>query len=250
MTKWMAVFFGVLSIAFLAPAGLRAQAGATGAITGTVLDPKGGAISGATIVVTNVVTGQKEREVVSTGAGTFNAPSLPPSKYSVEITATGFARFVVDNVLVQTTETTTVTVTLSVGQVTETVTVHDVTAPVDLASATTGETITAETASTLPLSTRNFLTLLTLSAGANTELFDSAALGRGQVTINVNGQRPTNNNFQLEGVNANDANLPVLDNVPLPNPDTIQEFQPQTPLYDPSSGRNACCKFQLNLNTR
>src|SRR6267142_2341100 len=65
-------------------------------------------------------------------------------------------------------------------------------------AAATGETISAETASTLPLSTRNFLTLLTLSAGANTELFDSAALGRGQVTINVNGQRPTNNNFQLE----------------------------------------------------
>jgi hypothetical protein len=42
MTKWMAVFFGVLSIALLTPAGLRAQAGATGAITGTVLDPKGG----------------------------------------------------------------------------------------------------------------------------------------------------------------------------------------------------------------
>ncbi len=249
MTKWMAVFFGVLSIALLTPAGLRAQAGATGAITGTVLDPKGGAIAGATIVVTNMVTGQKVREVVTTGAGTFNVPSLLPSKYSVEITATGFAKFVTDNVIVQTTETRTVNVTLSVGQVTETVTVHDVTAPVELTSATTGETIGAETASTLPLSTRNFLTLLTLSAGANTELFDSAALGRGQVTINVNGQRPTNNNFQLEGVNANDVNLPVLDNVPLPNPDTIQEFKTQTSLYDASSGRNGGGNVQVNLKT-
>ncbi len=203
MKKWMAVFLGVLSIAILSPAALRAQAGATGAITGTVLDQKGGAISGATIVVTNLATGQKEREVVSTGAGTFNIPSLPPSHYSLEITATGFSRFVMNNVLVQVTETASVNATLSVGQVTETVTVHDVTPPVELTSATTGETIGAETASTLPLSTRNFLTLLTLSAGANTELFDSAALGRGQVTINVNGQRPTNNNFQLEGVNAN-----------------------------------------------
>src|SRR6266404_6198430 len=249
MTKWMAVFFGVLSIALLTPAGLRAQAGATGAITGTVLDPKGGAIAGATIVVTNMVTGQKVREVVTTGAGTFNVPSLLPSKYSVEITATGFAKFVTDNVIVQTTETRTVNVTLSVGQVTETVTVHDVTAPVELTSATTGETIGAETASTLPLSTRNFLTLLTLSAGANTELFDSAALGRGQVTINVNGQRPTNNNFQLEGVNANDVNLPVLDNVPLPNPDTIEEFKTQTSLYDASSGRNGGGNVQVNLKS-
>jgi hypothetical protein len=147
------------------------------------------------------------------------------------------------------TETSSVVATLAVGKVTETVTVHEVVLPVELTSATTGETIGTETASTLPLSTRNFLTLLTLSAGANTELFDSAALGRGQVTINVNGQRPTNNNFQLEGVNANDVNLPVLDNVPLPNPDTIQEFKTQTSLYDASSGRNGGGNVQVNLKS-
>jgi hypothetical protein len=249
MKKWMAVFLGVLSVALLIPAGLRAQAGATGAITGTVLDQRGGAIAGATIVVTNVATGQKEREVVSTGSGTFNVPSLPPGTYSVEVTATGFSKFLIEKVLVQVTETSSVIATLAVGKVSETVTVHDVVVPVELTSATTGETIGAETASTLPLSTRNFLTLLTLSAGANTELFDSAALGRGQVTINVNGQRPTNNNFQLEGINANDVNLPVLDNVPLPNPDTIQEFKTQTSLYDASSGRNGGGNVQVNLKS-
>jgi hypothetical protein len=76
MKKWMVVFFAVLSLALAIPAGLWAQAGATGAITGTVLDPKGGIIVGATIVVTNVATGQKERQVISSGAGTFNIPSL------------------------------------------------------------------------------------------------------------------------------------------------------------------------------
>jgi len=98
MTKWMAVVLGVLSIMILLPAGLRAQGGATGAITGAVVDQKGGAISGATIVVINQATGKKEREVVSTGAGTFNIPSLPPSHYSLEIMATGFSRFVMNNV--------------------------------------------------------------------------------------------------------------------------------------------------------
>src|SRR6267154_3733151 len=249
MKKLMAFILAVLSVALFSPADLQAQGGATGAITGTVLDQKGGAIAGATVVVTNVATGQKEREAVSTGAGTFNVPSLPPGTYSLEITATGFSKFVVANVLVQVTETTSVNTTLVIGQVTETVTVKGVTVPVNVTSAATGETINAETANTLPLSTRNFLTLLTLSAGANTELFDSAALGRGQVTINVNGQRPTNNNFQLEGVNANDANLPVLDNVPLPNPDTIQEFKTQTSLYDASSGRNGGGNVQVNLKS-
>ena len=167
----------------------------------------------------------------------------------LEVAATGFMKFITENVIVQVTETTSVTATLHIGQVTESVIVHDVATPVELASAATGETIWAETASTLPLSTNNFLTLLTLSAGANTELFDSAALGRGQVTINVNGQRPTNNNFQLEGVNANDVNLPILDNIPLPNPDTVEEFKTQTSLYDASSGRNRGGNVQVNLKS-
>jgi hypothetical protein len=247
-SKWQ-VLIAFLVVALFTPSGSWAQAGGTGALTGTVLDQGGGAIAGAAVVVTNVATGQKEREVVSTGAGTFNVPSLPPGTYSVEVTATGFSRFLIEKILVQVTETSSVIATLAVGKVTETVTVHDVALPVELTSATTGETIGAETASTLPLSTRNFLTLLTLSAGANTELFDSAALGRGQVTINVNGQRPTNNNFQLEGVNANDVNLPILDNVPLPNPDTIQEFKTQTSLYDASSGRNGGGNVQVNLKS-
>src|SRR5258705_11659964 len=113
------------------------------------------------MVVPNLAPGQKEREVVSTGAATFNIPSLPPSHYSLEITATGFSKFVMANVLVQVTETTSISATMSIGQVTETVTVKDVIAPVNATSATTGETISAETASTLPLSTRHFLTLLT-----------------------------------------------------------------------------------------
>src|SRR5260370_7766736 len=101
MKKWIVVFLGVLSIAILLPAGLRAQAGATGAITGAVVDQKGGTISGAMIVVINQATGKKEREVVSTHAGTFNLPSLPPSHYSLPITATGFSRFLQNHDLVQ-----------------------------------------------------------------------------------------------------------------------------------------------------
>src|SRR5712664_71606 len=141
MKTLMAVFLAVLFVALLSPADLQAQAGATGAITGAVLDQKGGAIAWATVVVTNVATGQKEREVVSTGAGTFNVPSLPPGTYSVEVTATGFSRFLIEKVVVQVTETASVNAILAIGNVTETVTVHDVVVPVELTSATTGETI-------------------------------------------------------------------------------------------------------------
>ena len=186
----MTAFFGVWLIALMVPAGLRAQAGATGAITGTVVDQKGGAVSGATIIVTNVATGQKEREVSSTDAGTFNIPSLTPANYTVEITASGFSKSVMTNVVVQVTETSSIAATLTVGNVTETVIVKEVSIPVNVTSAVTGDTISADTASTLPLSTRNFFTLLTLSTGANKELFDSAALGRDRSRLMSTGNGP------------------------------------------------------------
>src|SRR5258708_15261229 len=134
MKTLMAVFLAVLFVALLSPADLQAQAGATGAITGAVLDQKGGAIAGATVVVTNVATGQKEREVVSTGAGTFNVPSLPPGTYSVEVTATGFSRFLVEKVLVQVTETTSLTPPLPSAQATQPFPPHHTLIPSNLTS--------------------------------------------------------------------------------------------------------------------
>ena len=165
------------------------------------------------------------------------------------ITATGFSKTEVPEVKVNVTETTTVNVPLKVGQITESVTVVEAASQIQLNSATTGQTLQSTTINNLPLATRNFLTLLTLSTGANTEMFQSDALGRGAVTINVNGQRPVNNNYQLEGINANDINLPILDNVPLPNPSTVQEFKTQTSLYDASQGRNGGGNIQVALKS-
>jgi hypothetical protein len=239
----------VLALVVLAPVALRGQGGSSGAITGTVQDAQGGVIQRAQVVVTNMDTGVTVRRLNTTGAGTFSVTLLPPGNYKLEVKAAGFAALEVNDVVVRITETTEVPITLAISGLSQSVTVAATAPAVQLDSPTTGETIGPNTASTLPLSTRNFLTLLTLSAGANTELFDSAALGRGQVTINVNGPRPTNNNYQLEGINANDFNLPILDNVPLPNPDTVAEFKTQTSLYDASQGRNGGGNIQVNLKS-
>lgn len=226
----------------------RAQGGSTGAISGIVQDEKGGVIQGAHIEVVKQDTGETVRQATTSASGTFALSFLDPSKYRVEITMAGFSKFV-GTVEVRVTETASFTAVLQVGQVNQTVTVEGAAATVDTTSAATGQTISAETVANIPLSTRNFLTLLTLSAGANTELFNNAALGRGQVTINVNGQRPTNNSYELEGVNSNDLNLPINDHVPLPNPETVEEFKTQTSLYDASQGRNGGGNTQVNLRS-
>lgn len=226
-----------------------AQGGNRGAISGTVKDEKGSAVAGAQVEIINAVTGVTERTTSSDDGGNFSATSLPVGEYHLSVSAPGFSKADVTGVRVSVTETTTVSVPLKIGQISETVTVTDAATEVQLNSAATGQTLSSGTISKLPLSTGNFLTLLTLSSGANTELFQSDALGRGAVTINVNGQRPTNNNYQLEGINANDINLPTLDNVPLPNPSTVQEFKTQTSLYDASQGRNGGGNIQVALKS-
>ena len=229
--------------------GASAQGGATGAISGTVKDENGAAVPGAQVEIVNALTGATERTASGDSSGNFTVTQLPPGNYKVVVTATGFSKAELPDIRVRVTETTTVTVPLKVGEVGASVTVIGAGSEVQLTSATTGQTLTAETIRNLPLSTGNFLTLLTLSSGANTELFQSDALGRGAVTINVNGQRPVNNNYQLEGINANDINLPQLDNVPLPNPSTVQEFKTQTSLYDASQGRNGGGNIQVALKS-
>jgi hypothetical protein len=225
------------------------QGGTRGAISGTVKDEKGAAISGAQVEVINAVTGVTERTATTDSNGNFNVTQLPAGDYRLVVSIAGFSKAEVSDVKVNVTETTTVNVPMKVGQINESVTVTGAATEVQLSSATTGQTLTSATIGQLPLSTGNFLTLLTLSTGANTEMFQSDALGRGSVTINVNGQRPTNNNYQLEGINANDINLPTLDNVPLPNPSTVQEFKTQTSLYDASQGRNGGGNIQVALKS-
>jgi hypothetical protein len=226
-----------------------AQAGASGAISGTIKDEKGAALPGAQIDIINITNGITERTATSDGNGNFTVTQLPAGEYKLTVTAAGFSKAEVPLVKVNVTETATVNVPLKVGDVSASVTVVDAASQVQLNSATTGQTLSDDTISSLPLATRNFLTLLTLSTGANTEMFQSDALGRGAVTINVNGQRPVNNNYQLEGINANDINLPILDNVPLPNPQTVQEFKTQTSLYDASQGRNGGGNIQVALKS-
>ena len=246
--KLLRLFWG-LSLAFGLTVAAYGQAGPTGGISGVVRDPSGAAVPGASVEIVNQATGVSARSVTTSDEGQFTVTSLPVATYRLVVTAQGFSRAEAPDVKVNVTETTSVQIPLQVGRVEESVTVTDTATAVQLNTPTTGQTLQAETVGQLPLSTRNFLTLLTLSTGANTELFQSDALGRGAVTINVNGQRPTNNNYQLEGINANDVNLPTLDNVPLPNPQTVQEFKTQTSLYDASQGRNGGGNIQVALKS-
>src|SRR5712691_462553 len=227
-----------LLTALLSGARANAQGGATGAIGGAVVDTSGGAISGADVQIINTSTESVVRKLPTNSDGEFVAPLLPPGTYSVVVNKSGFGEAKVAGIEVHVTETTRVTITLKPGAVSEKVEISAQVTSVETTSAVTGESIGPTTIRELPLATQNYQQLLTLSTGAQSELNASAQLGRGNVRVIVNGQREDNNNYLIEGISATDYNVAQATNVPLPNPDVIQEFKVQTSLYDASQGRN------------
>jgi hypothetical protein len=223
---------------------LLAQSAGTGALTGTVSDPTGGVVPGATVTIISTDTNQSR--TASTGAdGTYRFALLPPGSYRVRFNAVGFKTAEVPAVTVNVTETPVLDGMLEVGSQTEQVTVEAQAEALQTATSTLGNTVGTRTVTSLPLSSRNYTQILALSAGANSNANNATALGKGTQNMSVNGNDPGQNNFQMDGVNitnfansgsANDASLYA--GVGIPNPDSIQEFKVQTSTYDASYGRN------------
>src|SRR6267142_1002654 len=220
--------------------GMRAygQGGATGAISGVVADTGGGSVAGADVQIIDTRTEAVARRLTTGSDGSFVAPLLPPGTYYVVVNKSGFSEAKATGIEVHLTETTRITITLKPGTVSEKVEISAQVTSVETTNATTGQSIDSVTIRDLPLATQNYQQLLSLSAGTQSELNASAQLGRGNVRIIVNGQREDNNNYLIEGISATDYNVAQSTNVPLPNPDVIQEFKVQTSLYDASQGRN------------
>ncbi|MEW6730376.1 MAG: TonB-dependent receptor [Acidobacteriota bacterium] len=233
------VLFLAICISAICSLSALAQSQTTGRITGTVKDNVGAVIEGAEVLVVNAATGDA-RTVMTADKGDFVIPLLPPGIYQVTITASGFKKVVFDNVQVTITETSAVDAVLEVGETEEIVTVK-ASASVPLVQtdgAQLGRVVDSRAVSELPLATRNFTQILGLSPGAATYLPDNTAVGRNSQNISVNGARVTNNNFQINGIDANSMGTNSAPSVSVPAPETIQEFKVQTSLYDASFGRS------------
>jgi hypothetical protein len=213
------------------------QSQTSGRITGMVSDPNGAAVPGAEIVVTNKATGEA-RTVVADGSGQYIVPLLSPGVYSVTVTANGFKKFITEEIKVTITETSTVNPTLEVGSVSEQVVVDSTPSVVQTDGPQLGRVVDSRTVAELPLATRNFTQILGLSPGTATYLPDNTAVGRNSQNVSVNGGRVTNNNFQINGVDANSMGTNSAPSLSIPAPETIQEFKVQTSLYDATFGRS------------
>jgi carboxypeptidase family protein len=246
---WRNRMLAILVIIACSAGAAWAQGGATGAIQGTVQDATGAVIPNAKVSIESQATAEVVRQVTSDSSGLFTATLLPVGTYTVEVTASGFPVTRFPGIVLRITETTRMTAAMKVAAVKEVMDVRSQVDNVNTTDATTGESLGSTTITTLPLATRNFQQLLTLSAGASTDLNNASQLGRGAVYIHVNGGREDNNNYLIDGISVADYAFGELTYTPLPNPDSIQEFKVSTSLYDASQGRNGGGNINATLKS-
>jgi hypothetical protein len=217
-------------------AGLLAQTATTGEIVGLVTDPSGAIVAGAKVALTSDAGVRRESQTGGTGRYTFAL--LQPGVYRLEVTQSGFAAVRLEGIIVKITETSVVDVALKVASAQTTISVTAQTPLVQTESSAVGTVIDANQMSALPLPTRNFQQLLTLTTGTSGSLENSSELGRGDSAIYVNGQRAVSNAVVINGVDANSIGTGSMPNLAVPAIDALQEFIVQTSLYDASQGRN------------
>jgi outer membrane receptor protein involved in Fe transport len=221
------------------------QTADTGAIAGAVIDPSGALVPRATVVINSQGTGEG-RDLATDGGGSFSAQFLPPGKYDLTVRATGFESFILNGVQVRITEVSRVKIQLALRGAKQQIKVNAAPPLLQTENATLGRVIDHETVVDLPLVDRNFTEILGLTAGTNTNIVDATQLGAGSQEIRANGSRSGDNNFMLNGVDANSYSSNITEITPfggagiaIPAPDAIQEFKVQTALYDAQYGRGA-----------
>jgi hypothetical protein len=230
----------VLSGFLLSIVALSSAQVATTSLRGTVSDPKGAVIAGASVAISNPATGFS-RSAKTDSQGGYQFLELPPAKYDVTVNAPGFAPIKQSGVelLVATPSTLNVTVQVTGGTVT--VEVAGTAPLVNTVDASLGHTFEADQIANLPMEGRDPTGILSLQTGVvftgNSTHISSAADSRAG---SVNGARSDQTNVTLDGVDNNDQLLGTAFQgairVPL---DALEEFKVTTSNSDADTGRSS-----------
>ena len=171
--------------------------GTAGKILGTVTDLSGGAIAGATVIVTDVDR-NVPRTLTTDQSGEYSAPNLLPGNYKVRGEAKGFKAFERSGVILEVNGEIRVDLTMQPGEVSQTITVNEAVPMVETTNAELGATLQSSIIADIPLNGRNFENLLQLNPGV--EIYPGGA----GFTQSANGQRPHDNSYMVNGIMASD----------------------------------------------
>ena len=232
-----AILSGVL-LAFSATPMAYSQSVEGQQITGLVTDPTGAAVPNAEVTVTNDAT-KLSRVVHTNGDGNYDALNLPVGTYTISTTLAGFKKSVITGVNVDIGGKPSVDVTLTIGQVGETVEVKAETVMIQTTTAEIGGVITSTEATQIQLNGRNYVQLLTLQPGVSQTIASGFLLmgtyGVSGSSQSVNGIRTDSANYFIDGVDNKD-NGGGGNNFVNISPDSLQQFRNVASSYDASYG--------------
>jgi Carboxypeptidase regulatory-like domain/TonB dependent receptor len=246
--RWNFVCLVALGLALAGWAG--GQTASTGALTGLTLDPSGAVLPGVTLHLKNP-DGSEAKSSTSDDNGRFAFFLLPPGTYEVQAGKVDFKPVSQRDIHVHLTETLRLELHLELATPLEHVEVSSNPQMVQLNSSALGRAVDKDTVSRLPLVTRNFTQIAGLSPGVAAGVNNAGELGTGATAqsqigpstdgVFVHGARSYDNNWQLDGVSVSDVlgSGPLSGGIPIPNPDTLEEFKVQTGVYDAEFGRGA-----------
>ncbi len=220
--------------AMCAVGGLLAQT--TGDLRGSVKDPSGLVIAGASVKATLEGT-SAARTATSDAKGDFTVPALPVGQYTIEVETAGFKKFI-QHATITLGHVVVVDATLEMGEVTQSITAEAEAPLVETTSTQLGAVMNSRSVVNLPLNTRDTYQLLQLQPGVQSQQGYSLFAGSENAgVVSVNGGRGRANNFNVNGGDANDqfVSVPAIE----PSPDTIEEFRVLTNTFDAEYGRNS-----------
>jgi Carboxypeptidase regulatory-like domain/TonB dependent receptor len=200
----------------------------TATLTGTITDSNNAVVPNARVAATNQAT-QNTFTAQTNTSGNYTIPFLPAGEYVVSVEATGFKKVLSSKIQLEVNQTAKMNLELSVGAVSEIVTVNDVAPVLQTENANVGTVISGNTTNNLPLNGRNFQSLTLLVPGAITPAvnsFTSLSPGAFGGRPYVNGNREQTNAFLVDGISVDET----IDNrIGIkPNVDAIAEFKVET----------------------
>lgn len=230
---WMALV--ALGMAFLLmPAGARGQA--TASLTGTVKDQNGAIVPNAAVTVTNEAT-HATWTGVTTQAGLYTLPELPPGNYDLAVSAKGFKQFVQTGITVTVGSTTTADVALQVGETSQSVEVHANAPLLHTTSSEVGTTVQANFIANLPLQVagqvRDPVQFIELTPGFSGSVPDNPS---SQLSYKINGGQEGGTDVLIDGASISLAHPNLQMNYGV-GADAVGEFKVITGSFPAQYGR-------------
>jgi Carboxypeptidase regulatory-like domain/TonB-dependent Receptor Plug Domain/TonB dependent receptor len=210
-------------------------------IQGVITDSNSAALPGAKVEVRNVATGVTQT-VTTDSEGRYRLPLLPSGNYEIRVTAAGFQPMLRRGITLAVGQDLVADATMTVGQIESVVTIEAASAEINTTSAALSGLVTKEEIRDLPLNGRSFQQLALLQTGVSAALSaGNDPVGGRTPKISINGARPEQNNFLLDGTDINNVYNKTPGSVAgvLLGVEAILEFQVLTNAYSAEFGRSA-----------